>query len=46
MEGLVEEGECIIEETDEGTATRDVGIFLSAQKVEHYEISSYGSLGH
>ena len=44
MEGLVEEGESIIEETDEGTATRDVGIILSAQKVEHYEISSYGSL--
>ena len=44
MEGLVEEGESIIEETDEGTATRDVGIILSAQKVEHYEISSYGGL--
>ena len=44
MEGLVEEGESIIEETDKGTATRDVGIILSAQKVEHYEISSYGGL--
>ena len=44
MEGLVEEGESIIEETTEGTATRDVGIVLSAQKVEHYEISAYGGL--
>ena len=44
MEGLVEEGESVIEETTEGTATRDVGIILSAQKVEHYEISAYGGL--
>jgi ferritin-like metal-binding protein YciE len=44
MEGLVEEGQSVIEETDEGTATRDVGIILSAQKVEHYEIAAYGGL--
>ena len=44
MEGLVEEGQSIIEETEEGTATRDVGIILAAQKVEHYEIASYGGL--
>ncbi len=44
MEGLVKEGESVIEETEEGSATRDVGIIVSAQKVEHYEISAYGSL--
>jgi ferritin-like metal-binding protein YciE len=44
MEGLIEEGESVIEDTDEGTATRDVGIILSAQKVEHYEIAAYGGL--
>ena len=44
MEGLIEEGESIIEDTEEGTATRDVGIILAAQKVEHYEIASYGGL--
>jgi ferritin-like metal-binding protein YciE len=44
MEGIVEEGEEIIEETDEGTATRDVGIIMAAQKVEHYEIATYGGL--
>lgn len=44
MEGLVEEGQSIIEETEDGTATRDVGIILAAQKVEHYEIASYGGL--
>ncbi|MBN8879989.1 MAG: ferritin-like domain-containing protein [Sphingobacteriales bacterium] len=44
MEGLVKEGETVIEETQEGSMTRDVGIIISAQKVEHYEIASYGSL--
>mgnify|MGYP003578834569 CR=1 FL=1 len=44
MEGLVEEGQTVIEETEKGTATRDVGIIISAQKVEHYEIASYGGL--
>lgn len=44
MEGLVKEGESVIEETEAGSATRDVGIIMSAQKVEHYEISAYGSL--
>ena len=44
MEGLVSEGTSVIEETEKGTATRDVGIILSAQKVEHYEIAAYGGL--
>jgi ferritin-like metal-binding protein YciE len=44
MEGLVQEGEGIIEDTDKGTATRDVGLIMAAQKVEHYEIATYGGL--
>ena len=44
MEGITKEGESIIEDTDEGTSTRDVGLILAAQKVEHYEISTYGGL--
>lgn len=44
MEGLVKEGEGIIEDTEDGSATRDVGIILAAQKVEHYEIATYGCL--
>lgn len=44
MEGLAKEGEGIIESTQEGTATRDVGIILASQKVEHYEIATYGGL--
>jgi ferritin-like metal-binding protein YciE len=44
MAGIIEEGTGIIEETEKGTATRDVGLILAAQKVEHYEISTYGGL--
>jgi ferritin-like metal-binding protein YciE len=44
MEGLLKEGESVIEETEDGSMTRDVGIIVSAQKVEHYEIAAYGSL--
>lgn len=44
IEGITKEGEGIIDDTEEGTATRDVGLILAAQKVEHYEISTYGGL--
>lgn len=44
MEGLTKEAEGIVEETEPGTATRDVGIILASQKVEHYEIASYGGI--
>ena len=44
IEGIVKEGEGIIEDTDKDTATRDVGLIIAAQKVEHYEIATYGGL--
>ncbi len=44
MAGIIEEGKGIIDETEKSTATRDVGLILAAQKVEHYEISTYGGL--
>jgi uncharacterized protein (TIGR02284 family) len=44
MDGIVDEGEEIISNTDEGTATRDVGLIFAGQKVEHYEIASYGGM--
>src|SRR5687767_6459305 len=44
MEGLVKEAESAVEETEEGSMTRDAAIIMSAQKVEHYEIASYGTL--
>lgn len=44
MEGLIEEVSSIISDTDKGTMVRDAGLILAAQKVEHYEIATYGSL--
>lgn len=44
MAGLTKEGDSIIEDTEKGTLTRDVGLIMAAQKVEHYEIATYGSL--
>jgi ferritin-like metal-binding protein YciE len=44
MDGLTKEAEGIIEATEQGTLTRDVGLIMAAQKVEHYEIATYGSL--
>jgi ferritin-like metal-binding protein YciE len=44
MEGLTKEAESIIEETEKGSKTRDVALIMAAQKVEHYEIATYGSL--
>ncbi|MFC4210459.1 ferritin-like domain-containing protein [Pedobacter lithocola] len=44
MAGLLEEATGIIEDTDKGTMVRDAGLILAAQKVEHYEIATYGTL--
>jgi ferritin-like metal-binding protein YciE len=44
MDGLIHEGESVIQHTEKGSATRDVGLIMSAQKVEHYEIAAYGTL--
>jgi ferritin-like metal-binding protein YciE len=44
MEGLTKEADSIVEETEANTMTRDAGIIMAAQKVEHYEIATYGSL--
>lgn len=42
--GIVKEGENTIKETEDGSMTRDAGLIIAAQKVEHYEIASYGGL--
>ena len=44
IEGILKEAESIIGETEEGTMTRDAALIFAAQKVEHYEIASYGGL--
>lgn len=43
MDGLIKEGESILEETEPG-AVRDAGIIAASQKIEHYEIATYGTL--
>jgi len=43
MDGLIKEAEAIMEECEEG-AMCDAGIISAGQKVEHYEIASYGTL--
>ena len=43
MEGLIEEGKEVIED-DLEDMVRDAALIGAAQKVEHYEIASYGTL--
>jgi ferritin-like metal-binding protein YciE len=43
INGLIEEGEEVIEEFPEGSV-RDAGLAACAQAVEHYEMARYGSL--
>ncbi|HZS17949.1 MAG TPA: ferritin-like domain-containing protein [Candidatus Udaeobacter sp.] len=43
MKGLVEEGSEILEQ-DGDDSVIDAGIIVAAQKVEHYEMASYGSV--
>ncbi len=43
MAGLMKEAEGIIDECEPG-AMRDAGIIAGAQKIEHYEIASYGTM--
>ena len=43
MKGLVEEGKEMMEEIERG-ATLDAALISAAQKVEHYEIATYGTL--
>ena len=43
MEGLIKESESIMSETETGPV-RDAGIIAACQKVEHYEIATYGTL--
>jgi ferritin-like metal-binding protein YciE len=42
MSGLIKEGDEMASDSEE-TAVRDAGLIAAAQKVEHYEISGYGS---
>lgn len=43
MDGLIKEGQDILESTEPGPV-RDAGIIAASQKIEHYEIATYGTL--
>jgi ferritin-like metal-binding protein YciE len=42
MQGVLEEGSEVIDETEEGTV-RDAALIAASQRVEHYEMAGYGS---
>ncbi len=43
MKGIIEEGKEVLQDAEEADVA-DAGIIASAQKVEHYEIATYGTL--
>jgi len=43
MKGLIEEGSELMQEL-KGSSALDAGLIAAAQRVEHYEIASYGSV--
>jgi ferritin-like metal-binding protein YciE len=44
MVGLIREAREVIESTERSSMTRDAALIIAAQKVEHYEIATYGGL--
>ncbi|HZE85617.1 MAG TPA: ferritin-like domain-containing protein [Puia sp.] len=44
MAGLTKEADEMAGETEKGSMTRDVALIAAGQKVEHYEIATYGTL--
>ncbi|MEZ0539714.1 YciE/YciF ferroxidase family protein [Fibrella arboris] len=44
IDGLADDADNVISNTDSGSLTRDAGLIIAGQKVEHHEIAAYGSL--
>lgn len=44
IKGIISEADSIISDTENDTLTRDAALILAAQKAEHYEIATYGTL--
>ena len=44
VDGLADDADNVISMTETGSLTRDAGLIIAAQKVEHHEIAAYGSL--
>ena len=43
IDGLVDDAQQVVSDTDSGSLTRDAGLIIVGQKVEHHEIAAYGS---
>lgn len=44
IDGILKEVDEMVKNTEDGSMTRDVAIIIGSQKVEHYEIATYGGL--
>ena len=44
IDGLADDADALVSATESGSLTRDAGLIIAAQKVEHHEIASYGSV--
>ncbi len=44
IDGLADDANDVIDSTEKGSLTRDAGLIIAGQKVEHHEIAAYGSL--
>ncbi|GAB4045121.1 YciE/YciF ferroxidase family protein [Spirosoma litoris] len=44
IDGLVDDAQRVVSNTDSGSLTRDAGLIIAGQKIEHHEIASYGSV--
>ena len=43
IDGLADDADTVVANTTSGSLTRDAGLIIAAQKVEHHEIAAYGS---
>ncbi|GAB2556234.1 hypothetical protein GCM10027190_02840 [Spirosoma areae] len=43
IDGLADDGRQVVADTESGSLTRDAGLIIAGQKIEHHEIAAYGS---
>lgn len=43
IDGLVDDAQTVVSSTESGSLTRDAGLIIAGQKIEHHEIAAYGS---
>ncbi|GAB3796243.1 hypothetical protein GCM10028819_13480 [Spirosoma humi] len=44
IDGLVDDAQTVVASTESGSLTRDAGLIIAGQKIEHHEIAAYGSV--